>query len=119
MPENGIGRFQVVIDKLLIKDKKDKTFVKIKKTCIMQTTMKNIIKSYILKDIYYDVDIHNCQPYILEHLLVKNNIECKYIKIYNNRRDELFQIMIDKFNVTKKDIKEFLYRVLFGGGSGN
>ena len=118
IPENGIGRMQAIINKLLMK-KQDGTYIKLEKTCITQSHMWNQVKSYILKDLYYDVDIHNCQPFILEQLMIKNNIDNKYINIYNNNREKLFKQMMDKFKIDKRQVKNIMYKLMFGGGIGS
>lgn len=108
VPENGLGRFKIRINK--IKDDPNKS-------CMTQSNMWNELKSMICGDIYYDVDIVNCQATIMEQLMIRNGITNKYINIYNTNRDELFKSMEQKFKINRKEIKSFIYGLLFGGGN--
>ncbi|ARF08063.1 hypothetical protein Catovirus_1_113 [Catovirus CTV1] len=117
IPENGIGRMKAVITKLLNKNN-DGNYIKTKKSCVTQSLIWNQVKCYVLKDLYYDVDIVNCQPFILEQLIIKNKLKYEYIKIYNNNRDALFDEMINKLKLERRQIKEIMYQLIFGGGLG-
>ncbi|ARF08054.1 hypothetical protein Catovirus_1_104 [Catovirus CTV1] len=112
-PDNGIGRFKTCVFKK-VKDKSGKT-IEVPTSCSTQTNMWNELKSYILNDIYYDVDIVNCQPSILEHILVKNKLSTKYINIYNNNRESYFQEIINTFNYSRKEAKTLIISIMFGG----
>lgn len=116
-PDNGIGRFKACILKR-VKDISG-NYIDMPVTCSTQTSMWNELKSYILNDLYYDVDIVNCQPSILEHIMIKNKLDTKYINIYNTNRESYFKEMMDTFNYDRKEAKTLIISIMFGGRIDN
>ena len=47
------------------------------------------IREAISDDLYYDVDVKNCHPELLKQYCFNNNIECKRLKTYCKKRDEI------------------------------
>jgi len=73
------------------------------------------IRQTISEEFYYDVDIINCHPVLLQQYARANKLNYKYIKIYNNNRDELLKGYSKEFNVKKSDVKKSFLTILNGG----
>lgn len=112
-PNNNIGRLKPCILQR-VKDNNG-NIIDMPVSCMTQTSMWNELKSFILKDLYYDVDIVNCQPSILEHLMVKHSISNKYINIYNNNRESFLKEMMSTFKIDRKQAKTIIIKIMFGG----
>jgi hypothetical protein len=71
-------------------------------------------------EIYDDLDIKNCHPVVLEHL-IKNNP--KYLSknphliTYNNNRDEIFRICKETMGWEKDKTKTMFLRIINQGGT--
>lgn len=54
------------------------------------------VRHTVTKDIYYDMDIKNAHPVILQHMCVTEGRECKQLDDYiNNRKDRLEQMWME------------------------
>lgn len=77
---------------------------------------QNMIREYrsiLAIDDYYDLDIKNCQPTILNQYCQKNNIETYYLNKYVLTRDEILKSFLDDgFN--KDDVKFEIIRLIYG-----
>jgi len=70
-------------------------------------------KYEICKDLYYDVDIVNCQPVLLQQLMKQHNMSTKYIRIYNKKREEILQIIMDTNKCDRHGAKSLVYKIMF------
>ena len=73
------------------------------------------IRQTISEEYYYDIDIINCHPILLQQYAKANKLSYKYIKIYNNNRDELLKGYSKEFKVNKSDVKKSFLTILNGG----
>jgi hypothetical protein len=73
------------------------------------------IRQTISDEYYYDIDIKNCHPVLLQQYAKTNNLNYSYIEIYNNNRDELLKGYGKEFNVSKSDVKKSFLSILNGG----
>jgi hypothetical protein len=78
-----------------------------------QISYQNMMREfrYILcRDIYYDIDIINCHPVLLQQYCKKNKIECKYLKKYVENRDKY----IKDSGVEKEIYKKIVLKIMNG-----
>jgi len=75
------------------------------------------IRQTISEEYYYDIDIKNCHPVLIQQYAKANNLNYQYIKIYNQHRDELLEEYSKKYNVDKSDVKKSFLSILNGGKS--
>jgi len=73
------------------------------------------IRQTISNEYYYDIDIVNCHPVLLQQYAKANKLSYNYIKIYNKNRDELLKGYSEEFNVKKSDVKKSFLTILNGG----
>lgn len=66
---------------------------------------------------YWDVDIRNAQPTLLQQYAEKRGWVCEVLKRYNQQRDEYIQELMDELQIQRWEAKEKVCRVLFGGGA--
>lgn len=64
---------------------------------------------------YYDIDIKNCQPVILEQYCKKNGINCNMLSDYIKKRDFILKNMGKKYNLTKDEVKQQFITIIMGG----
>jgi hypothetical protein len=79
--------------------------------------LQNMLREYrhtLFNNIYYDIDIKNCHPVILEQYCLKNNIHAPELKTYNSKRELIFKHMIKK-GKSKDEIKKALLKIMNGG----
>jgi hypothetical protein len=74
--------------------------------------MMREFRSLLCHKDYYDLDIKNCQPSILEQYCKKNEIECELLTFYNKNRDEIYNSV--KSKMSKGDFKIHINSILFG-----
>lgn len=89
------------------------------------------IRHTLAADYFEDVDIDNCHPTMQQQILLYNNIECKYLSEYINKRDYYLKLVQEHYKLNQlkavkenpqllKDIAKNLFiRVLYGGGQDN
>jgi len=75
------------------------------------------IRQTISEEYYYDIDIKNCHPVLIQQYAKANNLNYQYIKIYNQQRDELLEGYSKLYNVDKSDVKKSFLSILNGGKS--
>jgi hypothetical protein len=68
-------------------------------------TLPREIRQTISDEYYYDIDIKNCHPILLQKYAKTNKLNHDYIKIYNNLRDDLLKEYSTLYGVTKDDVK--------------
>lgn len=112
-PNNNIGRFKTYIAKKVKKEDK-KEYYDIPVRCSTQTSMWNELKAYILPELYYDIDMVNCHPVILEQTMKKHNLKTKYVNKYNTNRERYLEKIMKKLDITKKEAKGIVIKFMYG-----
>ncbi len=84
------------------------------------TNMSRDVRNFLIQDVYYDFDIENCFPSIMEQLLKKHGKQCPGISAYNNNRDgwlnNLVQFYNSKgYNISRDTVKNLFCRLCSGG----
>lgn len=74
-------------------------------------SFKRQIRSYLVKDLYYDIDMVNAQPRILVQYCKKHDIECEKLQEYVDNRDHLLKKIMKFHNCTRNDAKELILRL--------
>ncbi len=100
--QKDIGRLKTRVKKL----KKDET-------CTTQTSMYNIAKSALCKEIYHDVDMVNCHFAIAEQVFDKHKLPCPLLKKFNKNRENVFRQMYDKYDLSRKECKELYIKLMY------
>ena len=59
------------------------------------------IRNTISKDYYYDIDIANCFPTLLNQWLKKNRFNCEKLNYFVNNRDLIFKNLQEESNREK------------------
>ena len=78
-------------------------------------SIRREIRHTLAKDNYEDIDVENCHPVILHQICKANNIECKYLQKYINKRSELLQEVMTAYNVVKDQAKQLFIQLLYFG----
>jgi hypothetical protein len=78
-------------------------------------TFRKAIRHTIAKDLYYDIDIENCHPSILNQICINNNIKCAALIKYVNDRDTIITDVIDEYKCNRKAAKELFIGIIYGG----
>jgi len=74
-------------------------------------------RSALAQKFYWDIDMRNAQPTLLEQYAEKRGWKCEKLKLYNaNRDDYLAELMAEK-SATREEAKDMVCKVLFGGSS--
>lgn len=66
-------------------------------------------------DIYYDIDMVNAAPTMLEQYCKKNQIECKYLSMYVCNRDKWLGEIMKRYNINRFKAKNLIIRLLYLG----
>lgn len=77
--------------------------------------ISRVIRHTLARDIYWDVDMQNAHPIILEFYCKENNISCSSLEYYNNNRNECFKSLMDTFNISRDDAKRIPLTSINGG----
>jgi len=77
-------------------------------------TLPREIRHTISDEYYYDVDISNCHPVLICQYAEAHDLKCKYIKLYIENRDVLFEELSKEFKCTKDKIKNGFLCILNG-----
>jgi P4 family phage/plasmid primase-like protien len=72
------------------------------------------IRHTICDGLYYDLDIVNAHPVLLYQLCLKNNIECKYLKKYVERRKEKLEKFSEVLDIPISHIKQDILHLING-----
>jgi len=82
------------------------------------TSFAKKTRNTLIKDLYYDFDLKNCQPEILRCICVSNDIPCKVITQYCSEREEIIASIIEESGgiVTRDLVKSLIIRLSFYGG---
>jgi hypothetical protein len=81
-------------------------------------SMEKEIRTILIEDLYYDVDIANCGPTILSHLCKEHKINCKNLNEYINNRNKIIDELL-YLNSNKKynNIKEAINSLINNGNA--
>ena len=78
------------------------------------TSMRRVVRNYLLCDDYYDFDMVNSFASILYMLAIKHNLrDYKIIEDYINNRTEWINGLMTELNKNKDEVKEFIIMVSF------
>lgn len=78
-------------------------------------SIRREIRHTLARDNYIDIDIENCHPVLLLQILQANDIECKYLKKYVMNRDEIFEEVKAKYNVSRDEAKLLFLQLMYYG----
>ncbi len=81
-----------------------------------QIGYQNMLREYrsiLCCEDFYDIDIRNCQPTILEQYCKQNDISCPKLSHYNSNRDAIFKLM--NGHLEKEDVKLQFIKMMYGG----
>ena len=79
------------------------------------TCLSKKIRNTLIKDRYIDIDLTNAQPKIIYNICKSNNIKCPYNEIYNFKREEILEEVINAYKVSRNDAKNLFIRMAFFG----
>ena len=80
-------------------------------------TLPREIRHTIANDYYYDIDISNCHPVLICQYAKSKSLKCKYIQLYIDNRDTLFEELSNEFKCAKDKIKNGFLCILNGAKS--
>lgn len=66
---------------------------------------------------YWDVDIRNAQPTLLQQYAEARGWVCDHLKRYNENREEYLEELKQALQIDRWEAKEKVCRVMFGGGA--
>lgn len=78
-------------------------------------SIRRELRHTLARDNYIDIDIENCHPVLLLQILQANGIECKYLKKYVTNRDEIFEEVKAKYNVSRDEAKVLFIQLMYYG----
>lgn len=73
------------------------------------------IRHTLAKDIYYDIDIKNCNPTLLLQICQKKGWTCNKLKDYVENREDKLNDLMHQFHTTKDIAKDLFLRLMNGG----
>lgn len=74
-------------------------------------------RSALAQKYYWDVDMRNAQPTLLEQLAKKNGWACHHLSHYNSNRDEYIGDLMEDLDCERWEAKEKVCRLMFGGSA--
>lgn len=78
-------------------------------------TIPRAIRHTLAKDLYYDFDIVNCHPNIIEQLCTALAItDIPTIRDYNANREERLQELMEETKKSRDEIKETIIKICYG-----
>ena len=75
------------------------------------------IRNTIAYGLYYDIDMKNAHPTILNQYCNANGIRCNILEQYVNNRDEIIEKIITSNDISRDDAKQNFLSILNGGTS--
>jgi hypothetical protein len=78
--------------------------------------MKREARACLAGGLYWDVDMVNCQPTLLEQTLRKYGVPCPLLGKYVSTRDECLREVMDACGVTRDEAKNLFLRLVYFGG---
>jgi hypothetical protein len=83
--------------------------------CSMQS-LPRWVRHTITSNLYWDIDIVNCQPTLLGQLCQCNGLTHAKLHFYIENRDLVLQEVMERYNVNRDKSKNLILRIIFGGG---
>ena len=80
------------------------------------TSFAKKTRNTLIKDLYYDFDLKNCQPEILRCICISNNIPCEVVTKYCIDRENIIAEIMTAGGVKRDLVKELVIRLSFYGG---
>jgi hypothetical protein len=74
-------------------------------------------RSALAQKFYWDVDMWNAQPNLLEQLARKHGWVCPHLTHYNETRDEFISDLMEELGIARWEAKEKVCRLMFGGSA--
>jgi len=74
-------------------------------------------RSALAQRYYWDVDMRNAQPTLLQQYAESRGWACPHLKQYNEHRDDYIGELMTDLQIDRWEAKERVNRMLFGGGS--
>ena len=78
--------------------------------------MQRAARAALASEYYWDVDMENCQPSLLEQKLRQYNIACPNLTRYVSARDASLHEVMSRCGVTREEAKQLFIRLVFFGG---
>lgn len=75
------------------------------------------IRGALAQAYYWDVDIRNAQPTLLEQYAVREGWTATALAHFNAHRDDYLAELMTDLNLTRADAKDRICRIMFGGSS--
>ena len=75
------------------------------------------IRHAISKDLYYDIDMKNCHPVILQNKCTLMQFNHPQLDYYISNREECLSIIMNHFSCDKEMAKSMILKIMNGGGS--
>lgn len=76
--------------------------------------VKKIFRHSLCASLYFDIDMVNAQPTLLVQIAKKHGITLKYLTRYTENREEVLSEMIEHFEITRDEAKEWIIKCIFG-----
>lgn len=73
------------------------------------------IRAALAQKYYWDIDIRNAQPTLLQQYAEKRGWVCSVVKEYNENRDELIEELMEALALDRSGAKDRITRLFFGG----
>ena len=79
------------------------------------TSFQKKIRNTLIRDIYYDFDLCNAHPAIVENLCAPHNIPCEAICKYIEDREAVLAQVTNTYGVSRNNAKKLMLRLCFFG----
>jgi hypothetical protein len=87
------------------------------KTSSLQNLNKKI-RHTLSRDIYYDIDMVNAHPKLLEFYCKIHSISCPNLSQYISTREPILQGLMSSYKLTRDEAKQLVLTILNGGHKG-
>ncbi len=77
------------------------------------------IRQTLCKKYYYDIDVENCHPVIINQIAKKNNIEVDFLEQYIDNRDRIFKECMQIYKCDRDCVKRLFIRLMYFGSFKN
>jgi hypothetical protein len=74
-------------------------------------------RSALAQKYYWDVDIRNAQPTLLQQYAEKRGWKCDKLTHFNKHRDDYMTELMADLAIPRDEAKERIHRLMFGGGA--
>lgn len=76
--------------------------------------LEKTLRHSLCAGIYWDIDITNAQPTILCQLAKSRGLKLDFLSYYVSNRNEIIKILMNQYNMTRDDVKEWIIKCVFG-----